>query len=46
MYEAKGESYNPSEAGFVFSEQQITESILARNRERTIDQAWKHRQAA
>jgi hypothetical protein len=46
MHEAKGEPYNPSEAGFVFSEQQITESILARNRERAIDQAWKHRQAA
>ena len=46
MYEAKGEPYNPSEDGFVFSEQQITESILARNRERAIDQAWKHRQAA
>jgi hypothetical protein len=46
MYEAKGESYNPCEDGFVFSEQQITESILARNRERLIDQAWKHRLAA
>ena len=46
MYEAKGESYNPSEDGFVFSEQQINESILARNRERTINQAWKHRRAA
>jgi hypothetical protein len=46
MYEAKGESYNPSEDGFVFSEQQINESIQARNRERAIDQAWKHRRAA
>jgi hypothetical protein len=46
MYEAKGEPYNPSEDGFVFSEQQINESIQARNRERLIDQAWKHRRAA
>ena len=46
MHEAKGETYNPSEDGFVFSEQQINESIQARNRERLIDQAWKHRRAA
>ena len=46
MHEAKGEPYNPSEDGFVFSEQQITESIRTRNRERAIDQAWKHRRAA
>jgi hypothetical protein len=46
MHEAKGEPYNPSEDGFVFSEQQINESIQARNRERLIDQAWKHRRAA
>jgi hypothetical protein len=46
MHEAKGEPYNPSEDGFVFSEQQINESILARNRERLIDQAWRHRRAA
>ena len=46
MHEAKGESYNPSADGFVFSEQQINESIQARNRERLIDQAWKHRRAA
>jgi hypothetical protein len=46
MHEAKGESYNPSADGFVFSEQQIAESLQARNRERLIDQAWKHRRAA
>jgi len=46
MHEAKGEPYNPSEDGFVFSDQQINESIQARNRERLIDQAWKHRRAA
>jgi uncharacterized protein YfbU (UPF0304 family) len=48
MYESKGEAYNPSEDGFVFSASQITESLLARNRQRRIDEAWKyhHRAAA
>src|SRR5580658_4914617 len=33
MYEDKGETYDPSEHGFVFSEQQIKERFVARKRE-------------
>jgi len=42
MYEEKGETYDPSEDGFVFSESQINEAILRRNRERETDKAWDH----
>jgi len=42
MYESKGETWNPSSVGFVFSEQQINQSIRRRNRERLIDKAWTH----
>ena len=42
MYEAKGETYDPSEDGFVFSEQQINDAILRRNRERLIDEAFDY----
>jgi ABC-type transporter Mla subunit MlaD len=42
MYESKGETYDPSEDGFVFSESQINERILARNRDRLTDEAWDH----
>jgi len=42
MYESKGETYDPSEDGFVFSESQINDAILRRNREREIDRAWDH----
>jgi hypothetical protein len=42
MYESKGETYSPSEDGFVFSESQINESIHRRNRERLADQAYDH----
>jgi len=45
MYESKGEAYDPSEDGFVFSEQQIDEAIQRRNQERRIDQAWHHHNA-
>ncbi|HTB11459.1 MAG TPA: hypothetical protein VK752_07810 [Bryobacteraceae bacterium] len=45
MYEDKGETYLPSEDGFVFSEDQINEAILRRNREREIDNAWDHHNA-
>ena len=41
MYESKGETYDPSEDGFVFSEQQINECILARNRERLLEEAYE-----
>ncbi len=42
MYESKGETYNPSEDGFVFSESQINDSIRARNRERLIEETYEH----
>jgi hypothetical protein len=42
MYEEKGETYDPSGDGFVFSQTQINETILTRNRERLIDEAFDH----
>ncbi|HTB15613.1 MAG TPA: hypothetical protein VK752_28780 [Bryobacteraceae bacterium] len=45
MYEEKGETYDPSEDGFVFSEDQINDAILRRNREREADRAWDHHNA-
>ena len=45
MYEDKGEPYDPSADGFVFSESQISESIRARNRERLASKAYAHRRA-
>jgi hypothetical protein len=42
MYESKGETYRPSNDGFVFSQTQINESMRTRNRERLIDEAWDH----
>jgi hypothetical protein len=39
MYESKGETYRPSDDGFVFSQTQINRAILTRNRERLIDEA-------
>ena len=39
MYESKGETYDPSADGFVFSEPQIDAAIRARNRERLIEEA-------
>jgi hypothetical protein len=41
MYESKGETYDPTEDGFVFSEQQINEAILRRNRERLLEEAYE-----
>jgi hypothetical protein len=41
MYEDKGETYDPSEDGFVFSEQQINDAILRRNRERQMDEVYE-----
>ena len=41
MYEAKGETYNPAEDGFVFSEEQIDANILRRNRERLASEAFR-----
>jgi hypothetical protein len=42
MYKSKGETYVPSEDGFVFSETQIHNAILTRNRERLIEKACNH----
>jgi len=42
MYEDKGETYRPSEDGFVFSKTQLNAGILARNREHLIDQAQEY----
>ncbi len=46
MYESKGETYDPSEDGFVFSEDQINATILRRNRERLIDEALEYHDEA
>jgi hypothetical protein len=43
MYKAKGETYCPSDDGFVFSQTQINESIRARNRERLTAEAYNYR---
>jgi uncharacterized protein YfbU (UPF0304 family) len=43
MYERKGETYRPSDDGFVFSQTQINGAILTRNRERLAEEAWGHR---
>jgi hypothetical protein len=44
MHEEKGETYNPSEDGFVFSPSQITQAIQARKRNRNLEET--HRAAA
>ena len=38
MYEEKGETYRPSDDGFVFTQTQINRAILTRNRERLIEE--------
>jgi hypothetical protein len=43
MVESRGETYDPSADGFVFSESQISESKRARNRESLILEAYEHR---
>jgi hypothetical protein len=40
MYKSKGETYRPSEDGFVFSQTQISDAIRARKRERLISEAY------
>ena len=42
MLQSKGETYNPSAGGFVFSETQINQSILRRNRERLLEEAYEN----
>jgi len=39
MYQSKGETYRPSDDGFVFSELQINEAVRARTRQRLIAKA-------
>jgi hypothetical protein len=43
MYKSKGQPFDPSAHGFVFSEPQINESIRARRRERLVDEAYQYR---
>ena len=42
MYEDKGETYNASEDGFVFSEDEIAARLRARNRENLAMEAFEH----
>jgi hypothetical protein len=41
MYEEKGETYDAAEDGFVFSEQQINDAILRRNRQRELEEVYE-----
>jgi len=41
MYEDRGETYDPSADGFVFTEMQINQAIQARDRERLVDEAYE-----
>jgi hypothetical protein len=38
----KGQPYNPSEHGFVFSEAQIAAADIARHREQMAEEAYEH----
>jgi allophanate hydrolase subunit 1 len=42
MYQSKGETYRPSDDGFVSSPTQITQAIRARKRERLSSEAYHH----
>jgi hypothetical protein len=46
MFEAKGETYNPTEDGFVFTQTQINARIRARNRENLALEAYDYPCAA
>ena len=46
MSKDKGETYNPSNHGFVFSEDQINEAIRARSRDRLTEEAQQYWEAA
>jgi hypothetical protein len=41
MCESQGETYDPSEDGFVFSPTQISQAMRTRNRERLILEAYQ-----
>ncbi len=43
MYKSKGETYNASQDGFVFSQHQINNAIRRRNRSRLTREAYQHR---
>jgi hypothetical protein len=43
MHESKGEAYDPSADGFVFSESQITAAARTRNRENLASEAYDYR---
>jgi len=42
MYKSKGEIYNPSADGFVFSKQEIDSALRARNRKNLAEKAYTH----
>jgi hypothetical protein len=42
MYESKGETYDASEDGFVFSEDELDDAVRARNRERLSEEAFDY----
>ena len=44
LHQDEGVPYNPADDGFVFTQTQINQAILTRNRERVIAEAWRHRQ--
>jgi hypothetical protein len=41
MYESKGKTYNPSQDGFVFTEQEINRAIQSRTRRNLATQAYR-----
>jgi hypothetical protein len=41
MYESKGKTYNPSQDGFVFTEQEINRAIQSRTRRNLATQALR-----
>jgi hypothetical protein len=41
MYESRGETYNPSNDGFVFTKEEITQTIQARNRRHLAQDAFR-----
>ena len=43
MHEATGQTYDPSEDGFNYSQEQINEAILAQNREFLTSEAYEYR---
>jgi hypothetical protein len=46
MYESKGETYDPSDDGFVFTQTQINHATQARDRERLVDEALEDAEEA